>query len=153
MKTRVKQADFPIPCRELHYNGAYYCQDIRSPRTLFSACVTYRGKLNLCLLREGVQMNKKLYRVKVVLYVMAENESEARVAATNAKFDIFECTAKKAEYIEQGWDSAIPYNADDDRTCMEVLGSQQQFVQPATSFLTQPQSRKQTVTAVPYVNL
>ncbi len=69
-------------------------------------------------------MDKKLYRVKVTLYVMAENESEARLAATNAKFDIFECTAKKAESLEQGWDSAIPYNADDDRTCVEVLAKQ-----------------------------
>ncbi len=68
-------------------------------------------------------MDKKLYRVKVTLYVMAENESEACVAATNAKFDIFECTAKKAESIEQGWDNAIPYNADDERTCTEILAS------------------------------
>ncbi len=41
-------------------------------------------------------MDKKLYRVKVTLYVMAENESEACVAATNAHFDIFECAAKKS---------------------------------------------------------
>jgi hypothetical protein len=98
-------------------------------------------------------MNKKLYRVKVILYVMAENESDARVAATNAQFDIFECTAKKAEYIDQGWENAIPYNAEDERTCMEVLGSQQQPVNSATPFPTRPQSRKQTVTAVSYVNL
>ena len=68
-------------------------------------------------------MDKKLYRVKVTLYVMAENESEACVAATNAQFDIFECNAKKAEHIDQGWDSAIPYNSDDDRTCAEILTS------------------------------
>jgi len=41
-------------------------------------------------------MEKKLYRVKVVLFVMAENESEARLAATRSQFDIFECTARKA---------------------------------------------------------
>lgn len=79
-------------------------------------------------------MNKKLYRVKVVLYVMAENESEACVAATNARFDIFECAAKKAEHVERGWDNAIPYNAEDDRTCTEVLASQQ-FDHPAGSLL------------------
>lgn len=40
-------------------------------------------------------MEKKLYRVKVVLYVMAENELAACVAATQAKFDIFECAARE----------------------------------------------------------
>lgn len=98
-------------------------------------------------------MEKKLFRVKVTLYVMAENESEARIAATNAQFDIFECTAKKAEYIDQGWENAIPYNAEDEHTCMEVLRSQQQPVNSSAPFPTRPQSRKQTVTAVPYVNL
>jgi hypothetical protein len=74
-------------------------------------------------------MDKKLYRVKVVLYIMAENESEARLAATNADFDIFECTAKKADHIEPGWGNAVPYNADDDRTCTEILAGQQQVIQ------------------------
>ena len=87
-------------------------------------------------------MNKKLYRVKVVLYVMAENESEARVAATNAKFDIFECTAKRAEQVDPGWDNAIPYNADDDHTCGEILASQRQLVQPAHTFLIGTGSRQ-----------
>ncbi len=91
-------------------------------------------------------MDKKLYRVRVTLYVMAENESEARVAATNAKFDIFECTAKKAEYIDQGWENAIPYNADDERTCLEVFVSQHQPIDSATLFPTnaRQQSRKRT---------
>jgi hypothetical protein len=68
-------------------------------------------------------MDKKLYQVKVTLYVMAENESAARLAATNAQFDIFECTAKKVEHIDKDWDNAIPYNADDARTCKEILAS------------------------------
>ncbi len=68
-------------------------------------------------------MDKKLYRVNVTLYVMAENESEARVAATDAHFDIFECTAKKAAHLDQGWANAVPYNSDDNRTCAEVLES------------------------------
>ena len=55
-------------------------------------------------------MEKKLYRVKVVLYVMAENESEACVAATRARFDIFECAAKKAENVDSEWKDAVPYN-------------------------------------------
>lgn len=68
-------------------------------------------------------MEKKLYRVKVVLYVMAENESAACVAATRARFDIFECAARKADTVEQGWKDAIPYNADDDHTCGEILAT------------------------------
>jgi hypothetical protein len=69
-------------------------------------------------------MEKKLYCVKVVLYVMAENTSEASVAATKARFDIFECTARKADHLRPGWENAIPYNSDDDRTCAEILSSE-----------------------------
>ena len=69
-------------------------------------------------------MEKKLYRVKVTLYVMAENESSACVAATQAKFDIFECAARLAKDIGPEWNDAIPYNADDERTCFEILSNQ-----------------------------
>jgi hypothetical protein len=79
-------------------------------------------------------MDKKLYRVRVVLYVMAENESEARLAATQARFDIFECTAKKVERIEPDWENAIPYNSDDYRSCAEVLAGQPPVVHPAALF-------------------
>jgi hypothetical protein len=68
-------------------------------------------------------MNKKLYRVRVVLFVMAENESDACVAATRARFDIFDCTARKAKNIDPEWKDAIPYNADDERVCSEILAS------------------------------
>ncbi len=76
-------------------------------------------------------MEKQLFRVKIILYVMAENESEARVAATDARFDIFECTAKKADKLDRGWDEAIPYNSEDARTCAEIFSSQQKPIQPA----------------------
>ena len=66
-------------------------------------------------------MEKELYRVKVVLFVMAENELAARVAATQARFDIFDCAAKKAENVTPEWNDAIPFNADDDRICLEIL--------------------------------
>jgi len=79
-------------------------------------------------------MQKKLYRVKVVLYVMAENESEARVAATDAKFDIFECTARKADHLDPAWHNAIPYNSEDERTCAEILAGQQQIEYPPILF-------------------
>ena len=81
-------------------------------------------------------MEKKLYRVKVTLYVMGENESDACVAATNAKFDIFECTAKRADHIERGWEDAIPYNSDGFRTCSEILVNQQKLIMVSTPFLT-----------------
>ena len=76
-------------------------------------------------------MEKKLYRVKVVLFVMAENESEALVATTRARFDIFECAATKAEYVDPEWNDAIPYNADDERTCSEIVPGKQQADRPA----------------------
>lgn len=79
-------------------------------------------------------MEKKLYCVKVVLYVMAENASGACVAATQAPFDIFECTARRAERIDRGWENAIPYNADDERTCAEILASERASF-PSVAFL------------------
>jgi hypothetical protein len=84
-------------------------------------------------------MEKKLYRVKVVLFVMAESESDASVAATRARFDIFECAARKAENVDPGWNDAIPYNADNDRTCSEIMANKQQTARPkARSMKLQP---------------
>jgi len=80
-------------------------------------------------------MEKKLYRVRVTLYVMGENESDACIAATNAKFDIFECTAKKADHLDPGWEDAIPYNSDDLRTCGEILAGQQKLIMVPTPFM------------------
>jgi hypothetical protein len=100
-------------------------------------------------------MDKKLYRVKVLLYVMAENESDACMAATNAAFDIFECTARKADHIEPGWENAIPYNSEDYRTCAEVLASQLQVIHRATPFLvdtSRQATRIRLNTSVPSMN-
>jgi hypothetical protein len=70
-------------------------------------------------------MAKKLYRVDVCLYVMAEDESEACWAATASRFDVFECVAAEAETLEAGWAEAVPYNnSEDDRTCAEILTDQ-----------------------------
>ena len=74
-------------------------------------------------------MEKKLFRVKVTLYVMGENESEARFNATQACFDIFECSAKKADRIENGWEDAIPYGSDGQHTCAEILAIQKLAIQ------------------------
>lgn len=78
-------------------------------------------------------MEKKLYQVKIVLFVMAENESDACVAATRARFDIFECAAKKAEYVAPEWNDAIPYNADDDRSCAEIINNKPRISRPKDS--------------------
>ncbi len=91
-------------------------------------------------------MEKKLYCVRVILYVMAENASEACVAATKAPFDIFECTARKAERIDIGWEESIPYNADDERTCAEILASEP-ALRSSASFLTTSARREITLRA------
>jgi hypothetical protein len=83
-------------------------------------------------------MEKKLYRVKVVLFVMAEDQAEACMAATQARFDILECSARKAEYVAPEWDDAIPYNADDERTCAEILGYTPQTARPETRLMKLP---------------
>lgn len=74
-------------------------------------------------------MNKKLHRVEVVLYVMAEDEFDACWAATNVRFDVLECVAKEAETIDLGWEDAVPYNSDDERTCSEIISSKMQVTQ------------------------
>jgi hypothetical protein len=83
-------------------------------------------------------MEKKLYRVKVVLFVMAEDEAEACAAATWTHFDIFECTARKAKNVAPEWNDAIPYNADDERTCAEILGNHPQTARPETRLMKLP---------------
>jgi hypothetical protein len=93
-------------------------------------------------------MGKKLFRVKVILYVMAENESEACVAATTARFDIFECAARKAEQLDPGWNNAVPYNSEDYRTCAEIIADQQRdiyFPDAARTYAEQTQARLQTL--------
>jgi hypothetical protein len=82
--------------------------------------------------QEEKKMEKELYRVKIVLFVMAENESAARVAATRARFDIFECVAKRAQKVDAEWNDAIPYNADDDRTCLEIMTDKCPAIPPKT---------------------
>jgi len=87
-------------------------------------------------------MAKRMYRVRVVLYVMAETEAEARLAATQARFDIFECSARKADQLDPEWENAIPYNADDERTCAEIFnGPARPAALPARSLRTRREPR------------
>ena len=82
-------------------------------------------------LRTEKKVEKKLYCVHVTLYVMAENTSEACVAATRAPFDIFECTARRADQVGAEWADSIPYNTDDERTCAQILAVPQAIESPA----------------------
>ena len=98
-------------------------------------------------------MEKKLYCVRVVMYVMAENASGACVAATKAPFDIFECRARKADRIDDDWQDAIPYNADDERNCAEVLAAEKRerpaplVIQPPVHY--QSASMRMTIKSAP----
>ena len=87
-------------------------------------------------------MEKKLYCVRVVLFVMAENEEDACVAATQARFDIFECTARKAKIVNPDWKNAIPYNADDDRTCSEIMRTKRKMTTPEARLVILPAYNK-----------
>ena len=71
-------------------------------------------------------MPKKLHRVEIVLYVMAEDEFEACVAAQQAHFDVFECVAEEAKSLDPGWEDAVPYNSDDDCLCSDIFAAQLQ---------------------------
>jgi hypothetical protein len=62
-----------------------------------------------------MNMDKQLYRVNVVLYVLAENEAEARLAATQARFHILETTAQKVDAFDLEWNDALSYFADNER--------------------------------------
>ena len=92
-------------------------------------------------------MEKKLYCVRVVLFGMAEKESEARLAATRLQFDIFECTARKAININPDWKDAIPYNADDERTCSEIMLNRQKMTTPEAWLINLPASIKAGIKA------
>jgi hypothetical protein len=84
-------------------------------------------------------MEKKLYRVKVVLFVMAEDEAEACMRPPPGRAS----TSSNAQPGKQNmslpeWDDAIPYNADDERTCAEILGNRPQTAQPETHLMKLP---------------
>jgi hypothetical protein len=85
-------------------------------------------------------MSKTLHRVQVVLYVMAEDEFDACGAATRARFDFSECVAKEAESLDPGWEDAIPYHADDDRTCSEILAGKMPADHPRAQSIKSPSS-------------
>lgn len=66
------------------------------------------------VVHQNMKMDKQLYRVTVVLYVLAENEAEACLAATQARFHILETTAKKVDAFDLEGNDALAYTADNE---------------------------------------
>jgi hypothetical protein len=85
--------------------------------------------------REGAAVEKKLFRVDVVLYVMAENESVACAVATEVKFDVFECVPERVRFLDPLWEDAIPYNYDNELTCKEIMKGNNQVTHPTAEIL------------------
>ena len=66
---------------------------------------------------------KKLYEVKIRLYVMAEDEDEAIAVAFGPDADRWSCDV---EFCEPGsfyahWENSIPFNSDDEKTVGQVF--------------------------------
>ena len=65
---------------------------------------------------------KKLYEVKILLYVVAENKDDAKYEAMKV-YDPDTCDVEVtgAKTIDSRWVNAIPFGAEDDRKCKEYL--------------------------------
>ena len=63
---------------------------------------------------------KRLFEVEALYYVMAESEIEAEEIRP---VDISLCsrTAVETKSVNSEWFDAIPFNADDDRTCGQII--------------------------------
>ena len=81
--------------------------------------------LGLCLRESGAdgEKMKKLYEASVMLYVVAESESEARViAATEAEPEIHEWKVYEPNAVDAEWWDCLPWgNHNNERTCGEWL--------------------------------
>ena len=71
---------------------------------------------------------KKLYQVEITLMVMAENEEDALEAIKDEVFgmiDVIECgEACEAKTVPEKWANEIPFNADGDATCIDIMKRQ-----------------------------
>ena len=68
---------------------------------------------------------KKLYCVEIAVMVMAENEEDALEAIEDevmGMIDVIECgNAHEAKTVPATWANEIPFNADDDEKCIDIL--------------------------------
>lgn len=66
-------------------------------------------------------MTKLLYGVEITVYVMAEDEDEAKsLAVTNCEEDNAEAWQAFSSVASE-WSNAIPFGADDNMTCGDIL--------------------------------
>ncbi len=63
---------------------------------------------------------KHLYKIEMLAYVMAENSFEAEHLAVRNAPNIL-CEAYPAHCVDGEWWDWIPFGADDDRTCGQIL--------------------------------
>jgi hypothetical protein len=53
---------------------------------------------------------------------------------------VFECTAREADNLLPEWEDAVPYNSNDDRTCVQIFTKTKAGKHPA-SYLVSGSSR------------
>ena len=65
----------------------------------------------------------KLYEIEMTVYVMAKNKVEAHEAATGFDVDIpiEDCEINEVDAVKLSWLDALPYGANDNKTCREIL--------------------------------
>ncbi len=68
---------------------------------------------------------KKLYRVETSYYVMAENREDARTVRPRFLDLDLDVSIEEATSVDYSWRDAIPFEADGDKTCGEILKEQQ----------------------------
>lgn len=64
---------------------------------------------------------KKLYEVTIGMMIMAEDEEDALFQARMADIGACNVEVVEAASILPGWSDAIPFGAEDDRICKELL--------------------------------
>ena len=69
---------------------------------------------------------KKLYCVEITVMVMAENKEEAAEIASREALPE-SCEANEAFSVPSEWYGAIPFGADDEKTCAQILKHQREL--------------------------
>jgi hypothetical protein len=71
-------------------------------------------------------MTKKLYEATITIYVMAENDIEAQIAATNMDEPFTSWDVMEVEQVEEKWMFLIPWGEDSDRCCFDIIEEMRQ---------------------------
>ncbi len=69
---------------------------------------------------------KRLYRIDVTYYVMAESREEAQMVRPDFGIEeaLSDASIEETLSVSSSWRDAIPFGGDDDRTCGEILEAQ-----------------------------